>query len=127
MQIEIPISIGELVDKITILEIKNENILDKEKIKLVNVELNLLNSIYKKISENKELDHLKLELKEVNSKLWKIEDEIRVLESKNIFDEEFVSLARSVYITNDKRFDIKNKINKSYSSDIMEVKSYEQY
>ena len=127
MQIEIPISIGELVDKITILEIKNENIHDREKIKLVNVELNLLNSIYKKIGENKELDHLKLELKEVNSKLWKIEDEIRVLESKNIFDEEFVSLARSVYITNDKRFDIKNKINKSYSSDIMEVKSYEQY
>lgn len=127
MQIEIPISIGELVDKITILEIKNENIHDKEKIKLVNVELNLLNSIYKKFGENKELDHLKLELKEVNSKLWKIEDEIRVLESKNIFDEEFVSLARSVYITNDKRFDIKNKINKSYSSDIMEVKSYEQY
>lgn len=127
MQIEIPISIGELVDKITILEIKNENIHDKEKIKLVNVELNRLNSIYKKIGENKELDQLKLELKEVNSKLWKIEDEIRVLESKNIFDEEFVSLARSVYITNDKRFDIKNKINKSYSSDIMEVKSYEQY
>lgn len=127
MQIEIPISIGELVDKITILEIKNENIHDKEKIKLVNIELNRLNSIYKKIGENKELDQLKLELKEVNSKLWKIEDEIRVLESKNIFDKEFVSLARSVYITNDKRFDIKNKINKSYSSDIMEVKSYEQY
>lgn len=127
MQIEIPISIGELVDKITILEIKNENIHNKEKIKLVNVELNRLNSIYKKIGEIKELDQLKLELKEVNSKLWKIEDEIRVLESKNIFNEEFVSLARSVYITNDKRFDIKNKINKSYSSDIMEVKSYEQY
>ena len=127
MQIEIPISIGELVDKITILEIKNENIHNKEKIKLVNVELNRLNSIYKKIGENKELEQLKLELKEVNSKLWKIEDEIRVLESKNIFNEEFVSLARSVYITNDKRFDIKNKINKSYSSDIMEVKSYEQY
>ncbi len=127
MQIEIPISIGELIDKITILEIKYENISDSEKNKLINVELNLLNSIYKKIGPNKELEQLKLELKTINSKLWEIEDEIRILENKKIFENEFVSLARSVYITNDKRFDIKNKINKIFSSDIMEVKSYEKY
>ncbi len=127
MQIEIPISIGELIDKITILEIKYENISDKEKNKLINVELKLLNSIYKKIGPNKELEQLKLELKKINSTLWEIEDEIRILENKKVFDKEFVSLARSVYITNDKRFDIKNKINKIFSSDIMEVKSYEKY
>ena len=127
MQIEIPISIGELIDKITILEIKYENISDSEKNKLINVELNLLNSIYKKIGPNKELEQLKQELKTINSKLWEIEDEIRILENKKIFENEFVSLARSVYITNDKRFDIKNKINKIFSSDIMEVKSYEKY
>ncbi len=127
MQIEIPISIGELIDKITILEIKYENISDKEKNKLINVELKLLNSIYKKIGPNKELEKLKLELKKINSTLWEIEDEIRILENKKVFDKEFVSLARSVYITNDKRFDIKNKINKIFSSDIMEVKSYEKY
>ena len=127
MQIEIPISIGELIDKITILEIKYENISDSEKNKLIDVELNLLNSIYKKIGPNKELEQLKLELKTINSKLWEIEDEIRILENKKIFENEFVSLARSVYITNDKRFDIKNKINKIFSSDIMEVKSYEKY
>ena len=69
MQIEIPISIGELIDKITILEIKYENISDSEKNKLINVELNLLNSIYKKIGPNKELEQLKLELKTINSKL----------------------------------------------------------
>ena len=127
MQIEIPISIGELIDKITILEIKYENISDKEKNKLINVELKLLNSIYKKIGPNKELEQLKLELKKINSTLWEIEDEIRILENKKVFDKEFVSLARNVYITNDKRFDIKNKINKIFSSDIMEVKSYEKY
>ena len=127
MQIEIPISIGELIDKITILEIKYENISDIEKNKLINVELKLLNSIYKKIGPNKELEQLKLELKKINSTLWEIEDEIRILENKKVFDKEFVSLARSVYITNDKRFAIKNEINKIFSSDIMEVKSYEKY
>tara|TARA_B100001121_G_C18691461_1_gene623210 strand:+ start:1905 stop:2294 length:390 start_codon:yes stop_codon:yes gene_type:complete len=129
MEIQINISVGELIDKITILQIKKEKIADIEKVKKVSYELKLLenslNSFQK--SKTEELRDLMDELKIINQKLWTIEDNIRLLEKKKKFKSEFIELARSVYITNDERFKVKNKINKLFSSDVEEVKSYEQY
>ena len=128
MYVKIKISIGELVDKITILQIKKEMIVDDSKLKKVENELNHLQSTLTTISQkNDKLDELMAQLKEINTKLWKIEDDIRLLEKENRFDNEFIELARSVYITNDKRFEIKNAINFEFSSEIAEVKSYEKY
>ena len=127
MNINIPVSLGELIDKITILEIKQDKIKDSEKNKNITFELNLLNDKLNSFPSNNELVDLKNKLKEVNTELWDIEDQIRICEKRNNFDREFINLARNVYITNDKRFEIKNKINKKFSSDIQEVKSYEKY
>jgi len=128
MYVKIKISIGELVDKITILQIKKEMIVDESKLKKIENELNHLQSTLTTISQkNDKLDELMAQLKEINTKLWKIEDDIRHLEKENRFDNEFIELARSVYITNDKRFEIKNAINFEFSSEIAEVKSYEKY
>jgi len=128
MYVKIKISIGELVDKITILQIKKEMIVDESKLKKIENELNHLQSTLTTISQkNDKLDELMAQLKEINAKLWKIEDDIRLLEKENRFDNEFIELARSVYITNDKRFEIKNAINFEFSSEIAEVKSYEKY
>jgi len=128
MYVKIKISIGELVDKITILQIKKEMIVDESKLKKIENELNHLQSTLTTISQkNDKLDELMAQLKEINTKLWKIEDDIRLLEKENRFDNEFIELARSVYITNDKRFEIKNAINFEFSSEIAEVKSYEKY
>ena len=129
MEIQINISVGELIDKITILQIKKEKIADIEKVKKVSYELKLLenslNSFQK--SKTEELRDLMDELNIINQKFWTIEDNIRLLEKKKKFKSEFIELARSVYITNDERFKVKNKINKLFSSDVEEVKSYEQY
>ena len=84
-----------------------------------------LNSFEK--SKINELENLMIKLKKINQKLWVIEDDIRLLEKNKKFDNNFIELARSVYITNDERFEIKNKINRLFSSDIEEVKSYEEY
>lgn len=129
MEIQVNISVGELVDKITILQIKKEKITDLEKINKVSYELELLENSFNSIkkSNSKELRDLINELKKINQKLWVIEDDIRLLEKNKNFESEFIKLARSVYITNDKRFDIKNKINKLFSSNVEEVKSYEKY
>lgn len=129
MKIQINISVGELIDKITILQIKKEKIADLEKVKKVSYELKLLeNSLNSlKTSKTEELRNLMNELKIINQKLWAIEDDIRLLEKNNKFNSEFIELARSVYITNDERFEVKNKINKLFSSDVEEVKSYEEY
>lgn len=128
MNVKIKVSIGELVDKITILQIKKEMIVDDSKLKKVENELNHLQSTLTTISQkNDKLDQLMNQLKEINTKLWKIEDDIRLLEKEERFDNEFIELARAVYITNDKRFEIKNAINFEFSSEIAEVKSYEKY
>lgn len=126
MEIQIPISIGELVDKITILEIKIEKV--NNKIKKINIENELteLTKIFSDLS-NTELDPLYRKLKIINKKLWDIEDEIRVHEKNKNFNDEFIELARSVYVTNDERFEIKSKINNLYDSDIVEEKLYEEY
>ncbi len=129
MEIQINISVGELIDKITILQIKKEKIKDLEKLKIVSHELELLENSLNSFEKSKknELENFMIELKKINQKLWTIEDDIRLLEKNKKFDDNFIELARSVYITNDKRFEIKNKINRLFSSNIEEVKSYEEY
>lgn len=126
MEILINISVGELIDKITILQIKKEKISDLEKVKKVSFELEILENSLNSFKTN-ELKVLMDDLKEINQKLWTIEDDIRLLEKNKQFDKNFINLARSVYITNDQRFEVKNKINKLFLSDIEEVKSYEEY
>ena len=127
MIINTPVSLGELVDKISILHIKNLNIKDIEKLKLVKEELMLLNkTLDNNINRNDIQQHLD-SLITINSKLWIIEDDIRDCERNKIFDQKFIDLARSVYFTNDKRSAVKLEINKKFGSKIIEVKSYEQY
>ena len=119
------ISAGELIDKITILEIKKVKISNKDKLINIVKELNSLNKTMKKFIPNEAtILKLKKELKDINSKLWDIENAKRNAEKKNIFDENFIQLARNVYKFNDKRAKIKLTINNSLGSNITEVKSY---
>ena len=120
------ISAGELIDKITILEIKKEKIINKEKLVEVNKELNSLNETLKKyINNESKISSFKNDLKNINLKLWDIEDGKRFAEKNNKFDEKFIELARSVYKFNDQRAKIKLAINNALGSNIKEVKSYE--
>ena len=120
------ISAGELIDKITILEIKKEKISNKEKLVEVNKELFSLNETLKKsINNESKISSFKNDLKNINLKLWDIEDGKRSAEKNNKFDEKFIELARSVYKFNDERAKIKLAINNALGSNIKEVKSYE--
>jgi len=120
------ISAGELIDKITILEIKKEKISNKEKLVEVNKELSSLNETLKKsINDESKIINFKNDLKNINLKLWDIEDGKRSAEKNNKFDEKFVELARNVYKFNDERAKIKLAINNTLGSNIKEVKSYE--
>jgi len=122
------ISVGELMDKISILEIKQKNLKDKEKIKIVSKELESLNSCYQKdVHITDQIKSLYEDLKKINTKLWNIEDGKRDCERNGDFGEKFIKLARSVYIENDQRAKIKNKINRLSGSNISEVKSHEEY
>ena len=127
MIINTPVSLGELVDKISILHIKNINIKDNEKLKLIRDELELLNQTLKKHIKKNDIQNFLDSLIEINSKLWVIEDDIRDCERNKKFDQTFIDLARSVYFTNDKRSEVKLEINKKFGSKIIEVKSYEEY
>ena len=127
-QINVPISPGELVDKITILEIKKEFIDDINKLKNINNEYELLMQIYSNdVSKTDGVDSLKSKLKNINLSLWKIEDDIRDCERDKIFKERFVQLARDVYFTNDKRSKVKLEINLLLNSSLVEEKSYKDY
>ena len=120
------ISAGELVDKITILEIKKEKITNKEKLIEIKKELeSLTNTFNKSIKKNINLEILTKKLKNINLKLWDVEDKKRELEKKQEFGKEFIELARNVYKFNDERAKIKLKINEALGSNIKEVKSYE--
>jgi len=122
------ISVGELLDKISILEIKQNNLKDEEKLKIVTKELSSLKeTLNKDVEFTDEIQSLYNDLKNINSKLWDIEDGKRDCERRKEFGEEFIQLARSVYIENDNRAKIKNNINKLSGSNISEVKSYEKY
>ena len=120
-----PVSLGELIDKITILEIKQIH-MTGIKLKNIDKELKLLKNIIQ--DKNLEIDiDLINNLKEVNKNLWEIEDNIRLKESNQEFDKEFIELARSVYKENDKRASIKKEINQKYNSELVEEKSYNNY
>ncbi len=124
---KIEISNGELVDKITILELKYKKIQnDEEKRKNVKVELDILKESLKKLNINQDSELYK-KLYEINTKLWKIEDDIRLKEKNKEFDEKFIELARSVYFTNDERAKIKREIDVFTNSLIINEKSYEEY
>ncbi len=128
MTLLVPVSVGEVVDKITILQIKAENIKEPEKLKNVVHELrSLLPLIDSEKYQTQEITGLMTELRTVNQSLWTIEDRIREKEAAQSFDEDFIELARAVYITNDRRAEIKKKINLATGSDLVEEKSYEHY
>ncbi len=127
-QISVPVSYGELIDKITILEIKSERIKDAAKLANVRVELDLLNDTWQADSAARsDIAAERDALRRVNEALWDIEDRIRVKEKAKAFDAEFIELARSVYIRNDERAVIKRAINEKLGSTLVEEKSYEDY
>lgn len=128
MSIKIELSVGELLDKITILQIKAERIEDAAKLENVNKELSVLLSLWEAspYSQN-DLKAQINELKAINEELWDIEDKIRDKEKQQEFDKEFVEVARSVYFTNDKRADVKKVINSKTGSELIEEKSYSDY
>ena len=123
-----PVSLGELLDKISILLIKKKKIKNRNKLTLINNELKKLQSILSKsnIKKDKLKKYLNL-LKNINLKLWMVEDKLRECEKKKNFNNNFIKLARSVYKFNDKRANIKLNINKKFKSTIIEVKSYKKY
>ena len=127
MIINTPISLGELIDKISILQIKKNNITDEKKLIHIKKEFLLLQSILSRSIEDEKVNEYLNKLIDINSKLWIIEDEIRECERNKKFDQKFIDLARSVYINNDKRSQIKLEINNKFGSTLIEVKSYEKY
>jgi hypothetical protein len=127
-QTSVPVSYGELIDKITILEIKSERIKNASKLANVRVELDLLNGTWQADSAARsDIAAERDALRRVNEALWDIEDRIRVKEKAKAFDAEFIELARSVYIRNDERAVIKRAINEKLGSTLVEEKSYEDY
>jgi len=126
--VSVEISPGELIDKITILEIKLERIADAAKLNNVRIEYDTLNrSLSDAIASSAALDGMIAELKRINEALWDIEDDIRDCERAKDFGETFVGLARAVYVTNDKRSEIKRRINELLGSSLVEEKSYAAY
>jgi hypothetical protein len=126
--IRVPISPGELIDKLTILEIKAANIRDAAKLANVNVELELLQETWRSSAfASANIDAEWTRLREINKKLWDIEDLIRDKERERKFDQEFIELARAVYVTNDERAAVKKQINTKLGSKIVEEKSYAAY
>ena len=127
-KIIIEVSIGELLDKISILEIKLQKIKNPEKLRFIKDEYSILkDQLEKKIKSSGELDELYKSLKEINSKLWVIEDEKRLCEKEKKFDEKFIKLSREVHFLNDDRAKIKLEINNLTNSKIKEIKEYTNY
>ena len=123
----INVSNGELIDKYTILCIKQIKIKDINKLEFITKEKNELQRFVLELKDRNNIDNLILDLQKVNLKLWSIEDNLREKEKNKLFDQEFIDLARSVYINNDKRAEIKLEINKITNCKIREVKSYQNY
>jgi transcriptional regulator of nitric oxide reductase len=127
-QILIPMSPGELLDKITILEIKSERMADEAKLRNVRLELSLLNETWTaSVVADDSVKRIHADLKRINEALWEIEDDIRDKEKAREFDEKFIELARAVYVTNDQRANAKKELNTYLGSDIVEEKSYQDY
>jgi hypothetical protein len=125
--ITMPVSVGELIDKLSILHVKQMKISNPEKLEYVNKEFELLYNFSSVYLNNEEISKLYHELVKTNSELWEIEDMLRVIETEKNFDSKFIELSRLVYKTNDNRFIIKNKINQLTNSEIREQKDYVKY
>jgi tRNA A58 N-methylase Trm61 len=128
MNVNVEISIGEFFDKITILEIKKARISHAAKLVNINKELDVSNQLLATLPFSRDQVKAEVEeLKQINEKLWVIEDDIRDKEAKKEFDQVFIDLARAVYITNDRRSEVKREINLKLGSNFVEEKSYEKY
>lgn len=125
--IQISVSVGELLDKLSILTIKSFKILDKDKARLVRQELRLLSKLAESYLADHTIEDQYTDLLSVNINLWEIEDNIRAFEKANKFDDDFIQLARLVYEQNDIRSEIKAKINRLTNSSLQEVKHYTEY
>lgn len=127
-QIRVPVSHGELIDKLTILEIKSERIVAATKLVNIRNEMDALNQAWLADPASAiDIADERARLKAINEALWDIEDEIRVKEKAQAFDARFIELARAVYVTNDQRADVKREINDKLGSTLVEEKSYEPY
>jgi hypothetical protein len=125
--VSIPVSVGEMIDKLSILQVKKNKIIDENKLEFINKEFELLYNFSSEYLNNLEIELIYSKLILVNTNLWDIEDKLRVLEKEKKFDNEFVASARKVYFTNDERFRLKNEINLLTSSEIREIKDYVKY
>ena len=125
--LNIPVSVGELIDKLSILQVKKGKVKNPDKLKLIEKEYNRLYDMSQDYLQNEDILSTFKELVDVNLKLWNIEDELRVIENTKVFDSRFIELARSVYYTNDERFRLKDIINNLTNSEIKEQKDYKEY
>ena len=125
--INVPVSVGELIDKLSILQVKKTKVTNPQKLEYIKKEFELLYNLSAEFLNNNLIENLYHELVSTNSNLWEIEDRLRILEKDGRFEGEFIDMARKVYFTNDKRFELKNEINSLTSSEIREVKEYVDY
>jgi hypothetical protein len=125
--VTIPVSVGELIDKLSILHVKQLKIINENKLLFINKEFEIIHSMSSKYLENKKILNLYHQLIEVNLLLWDVEDELRTIENTKNFDSHFIELARKVYYTNDDRFLLKNQINELTDSEVREQKDYIKY
>ena len=125
--ITVPVSVGELIDKLSILHVKKIKVFNEEKLSFINKEFELLYNMSSGYFTDDEVLKLYRQLVEINTKLWEVEDELRILESSKNFDSSFIELARKVYYNNDERFSLKNKINEITNSEVREQKDYINY
>lgn len=125
--VTIPVSVGELIDKLSILHVKKMKITNNDKLIFINKEFELIYEMSSSYLENNEINKLYNELIDINLNLWNVEDELRTIETTKVFDSIFIELARKVYYINDDRFTVKNKINELTDSEVREQKDYVEY
>jgi hypothetical protein len=125
--ISIPVSVGELIDKLSILQVKKNKVKDENKLEFINKEFELLYNFSSEYLNNLEIESIYQQLVLVNTNLWDVEDKLRIMEKEKNFDDKFISSSRKVYFTNDERFRLKNEINLITKSEIREVKDYVKY
>jgi hypothetical protein len=125
--VNVPVSIGELIDKLSILQVKKIKVSNPDKLVFINKEYELLYNMSSEFLERKDISQIYDDLVNTNLKLWEVEDELRVIESAKNFNDVFIELARQVYYTNDERFRLKDKINNLTNSEVREQKDYKEY
>jgi hypothetical protein len=125
--VTIPVSVGELIDKLSILHVKKLKIVNEDKLSFINKEFELIYNMSSLYLDDDKILNLYRQLIDVNSKLWDVEDELRAIETTKNFDTHFIELARKVYYTNDDRFLLKNQINELTDSEVREQKDYIEY